>query len=97
MCPGDTVGVEALSAELREGVPSIARAGGDETATGDYRGMPLVDARKRFERDMIVEALERNGWNVSRAADDLGLERTNLHKKMKLLGVHRKEGSANGA
>jgi two-component system nitrogen regulation response regulator NtrX len=92
MCPGETVGVECLSAEVRHGVPSIARAGGS-AAAGDYRGMALLEARKRFERDMIVEALERNGWNVSRAADELGLERTNLHKKMKLLGVNRKEGA----
>jgi two-component system nitrogen regulation response regulator NtrX len=50
----------------------------------------LQDARKEFERNMIFDALERNEWNVSRAADELGLERTNLHKKIKQFGLRRK-------
>jgi transcriptional regulator of acetoin/glycerol metabolism len=39
---------------------------------------------------MILDALERCDWNVSRAADELGLERTNLHKKIKQFGLSRK-------
>jgi transcriptional regulator of acetoin/glycerol metabolism len=39
---------------------------------------------------MIQEALERNDWNVSHAAEELGLERTNLHKKIKQFGLRRK-------
>jgi len=50
----------------------------------------LQEARKEFERNMILDALERNDWNVSRAADKLGLERTNLHKKIKQFGLSRK-------
>jgi two-component system nitrogen regulation response regulator NtrX len=50
----------------------------------------LQEARREFERNMILEALERTDWNVSRAADDLGLERTNLHKKIKQFGLIRK-------
>ena len=90
MCPGETVHMENLTAELREGVSSIPRGGSaGASGAGNYRGLPLLDARKRFEHDLIVEALERNDWNVSRAADELGIERTNLHKKMKMLGVSR--------
>jgi two-component system nitrogen regulation response regulator NtrX len=50
----------------------------------------LQEARRQFERTMILGALERYDWNVSRAADELGLERTNLHKKIKQLGLRRK-------
>ena len=50
----------------------------------------LVEARREFERRMILDALERHEWNVSRAAESLGLERTNLHKKMKQLRLSRK-------
>jgi two-component system nitrogen regulation response regulator NtrX len=53
------------------------------------RAKTLVEARKEFERSMIRAALERNDWNVSRAADELGLERTNLHKKIKQFGLSR--------
>jgi len=49
--------------------------------------LPLHEARRRFEREMIREALERNSWNVSRAAEELGLERTNLHKKLRVYGL----------
>lgn len=52
--------------------------------------MSFQEARKEFEKKMIQHALERNDWNVSRAADELGLERTNLHKKIKLFGLSRK-------
>jgi two-component system nitrogen regulation response regulator NtrX len=66
---------------------------GDEHAASAavaVKAKTLQEARKEFERSMIVEALERNDWNVSRAADELGLERTNLHKKIKQLGLRRK-------
>lgn len=49
----------------------------------------LQEAKKHLERELIQQALERNGWNVSRAAQDLGLERTNLHKKIKQLKLKR--------
>jgi len=88
MSPGPVVGVSDLSAEMQSGVPSVA-AGGAGPAPG-YDGLPLQEARKRFEKDLIERALEANDWNVSRAADVLGLERTNLHKKMKMLDINRK-------
>ncbi len=52
--------------------------------------MTLHEARQKFERRMILGALERSDWNVSRAADELGLERTNLHKKIKQFGLTRR-------
>jgi len=97
LCPARVVGAEHLSADVRAGVPPVARTqqgSGDTKAPSSYRGMPLQDARRRFERDLIVESLERNGWNVSHAAAELGLERTNLHKKMKMLGVSRRPEKA---
>jgi two-component system nitrogen regulation response regulator NtrX len=36
-----------------------------------------------------MKALEQTGWNVSGAARALGMERTNLHKRMKALGLAR--------
>ncbi|MCA9537749.1 MAG: sigma-54-dependent Fis family transcriptional regulator [Myxococcales bacterium] len=49
----------------------------------------LRDFRETAEREFIVARLEQHEWNISRAADSLGLERTNLHKKMKALGIER--------
>jgi two-component system nitrogen regulation response regulator NtrX len=62
-----------------------------DTPLFDINRMTLAEARKQFERELIRRALEANAWNISRTADELGLERTNLHKKMKTLGLGRKE------
>ena len=42
-----------------------------------------------MEREFILLRLEENDWNISRTAQVLGLERTNLHKKMRALGIAR--------
>ena len=49
----------------------------------------LRDFREATERQFVLETLEENDWNISRTAQILGIERTNLHKKIKLLGLHR--------
>jgi two-component system nitrogen regulation response regulator NtrX len=56
---------------------------------GDREIPSLQEAKWRFERDMIQTALDRNGWNVSKTAEELGLERTNLHKKIKTFGLSK--------
>jgi two-component system nitrogen regulation response regulator NtrX len=49
----------------------------------------LEAARAQAERDVIREALERAGWNVSAAARALGIERTHLHKRLRALGLDK--------
>ena len=49
----------------------------------------LQDSRESAERDRISEALEQTEWNVSAAARLLNIERTNLHKRMRALGLNR--------
>jgi len=48
---------------------------------------PLFDARDAWERDYIEGALSVFEGNISRTADALGLERSNLYKKMRTLGM----------
>jgi two-component system, NtrC family, nitrogen regulation response regulator NtrX len=50
----------------------------------------LEETRAQAERDVIREALERAGWNVSAAARALGIERTRLHKRIRALGLERR-------
>jgi len=49
----------------------------------------IQEARESAERDHILRALEETNWNVSGAARALGMERTNLHKRIRALGVTR--------
>lgn len=53
--------------------------------------LTLKEFKEQAERAYIEETLGHVGWNVSRAAGDLGVERTNLHKKIKALGIKRDE------
>ncbi len=47
----------------------------------------LREARNAFEREYIAVRLRGNNWNVSKTADDLKIERSHLHRKIKLLKV----------
>jgi len=52
----------------------------------------LKDARAGFERYFILEKLRENKWNITKTAEDLKIERSNLHRKIKLLGIEEPEG-----
>ena len=47
----------------------------------------LRDAREDFEREFIIQKLEENDWNISRTAELIELERSNLHRKIKSYGI----------
>jgi two-component system, NtrC family, nitrogen regulation response regulator NtrX len=49
----------------------------------------LREARRRFERDHIAPVLERHQWRMSEAARALGIERANLYRKTRQLGIAR--------
>jgi DNA-binding NtrC family response regulator len=51
----------------------------------------LRDFRETVERQYILETLEENDWNISKTSQVLGIERTNLHKKLKSLGLKRND------
>ena len=55
-----------------------------------YGNPTLRELREAVERDYILRKLEDTGWNVTRTAEILGIERTNLHKKLKQLGLKKK-------
>lgn len=57
--------------------------------------LSLRELRALVERHYVRLKLDENHWNISRTAQVLGLERTNLHKKMRALGIVR-EGRNDG-
>lgn len=48
-------------------------------------------AKSDFERAYILGKLEENQWNITKTAEAIGLERSNLHRKMKLYGIEPKQ------
>ena len=45
---------------------------------------------ERREAEAIRKALDQAGWNVTQAAAGLGIDRTNLHRKMRKYGIARR-------
>jgi two-component system nitrogen regulation response regulator NtrX len=65
-------------------------AAGAESPAPDVRPSvigPLHDARDQFEREYILRALTAQQGNISRAAEALGVERSNLYRKMRGFGI----------
>jgi len=62
-----------------------------------YGEVPLRELRDLVERDYILKKLEEHDWNITQAAQALGVERTNLHKKIKQHGLSRAGRGGEGA
>ena len=91
LCEG-TVGAGDLPEEI---VAEVARRGRPVRNLGalalppEAANLSLRELRDVVERQVVRAKLEENDWNISRTAQVLGLERTNLHKKMRALGIAR--------
>ncbi|HAS54650.1 MAG TPA: Fis family transcriptional regulator, partial [Nitrospiraceae bacterium] len=72
---------------LSSGSPARVAAGAPGAAPSALEFAALKDARAAFEREFITRKLKDHGGNVSRTADAIGVERSNLHRKMKTLGI----------
>jgi two-component system nitrogen regulation response regulator NtrX len=82
MVPGDRISSSDLSFLEPSGLTRPAPA----PETGGER-LTLHEARDRFERDLILRTLAEQQGNMSRTADVLGVERSNLYRKMKAFGI----------
>ncbi len=51
--------------------------------------MSLNEAKDKFEKETIQQALAVNGWNISKTAEYLGVERSLLHKKIKKFNLSK--------
>jgi two-component system nitrogen regulation response regulator NtrX len=62
-----------------------------EEATSDLfvRSRSLGEAKDELEKVYVQTQLELNDWNIPKTAEILGIQRTNLHRKMKQLGIER--------
>jgi two-component system nitrogen regulation response regulator NtrX len=91
MAPGDRIEVTHLPASLLEALP--AEVGAVDEGEPDA-ARSLAEARDAFEREFILRRYRECGGNMSRTAEALGVERSNLYRKMKghgLLPARREE------
>jgi DNA-binding NtrC family response regulator len=97
-----TIGIEDLPAQLTSeaGPGPLARISGGAPApesTGDegpWVPTKLEDALRDPERRILLRALKANQWNRQKTADQLGINRTTLYKKMKQHGIDGAESDA---
>ncbi len=85
LAPGDRLGridLDLLPAEVLGDQGDMGSAGG--TA---IMGSPLREARETFEREYLRVQIRRFSGNISRTASFIGMERSALHRKLKLLGI----------
>ncbi|MBV8061005.1 MAG: sigma-54-dependent Fis family transcriptional regulator [Alphaproteobacteria bacterium] len=82
--PSEPVRMDMLPPEVTSTTPAVLRW----EHSGEIMGLPLRDAREMFEREYLIAQVTRFGGNISRTANFVGMERSALHRKLKLLGVH---------
>ncbi|MGH6786397.1 MAG: sigma-54-dependent transcriptional regulator [Novosphingobium sp.] len=64
-----------------------------ESGISALMGVPLREARENFEREYLRVQIRRFSGNISKTASFIGMERSALHRKLKLLGMgERREG-----
>jgi two-component system nitrogen regulation response regulator NtrX len=90
MTEGETI----VAADVREILSGARRAGaaGAASPTVAEEALPLRELLDRTERRAIEGALDAAGGTISEAARALGMDRANLHRKMRRLGVERPGG-----
>jgi two-component system, NtrC family, nitrogen regulation response regulator NtrX len=82
MVPGDSIMHGDVGFLDRDDLPPP-----DVSAVAASGRMTLHEARDRFERDLILRTLAEQQGNMSRTAEVLGVERSNLYRKMKAFGI----------
>ena len=84
LAPGDRIGridVDLLPPEVMGETSSSA------STAPSVMGAPLREARETFEREYLRVQIRRFSGNISRTAAFIGMERSALHRKLKLLGL----------
>ncbi|BEH11187.1 MULTISPECIES: sigma-54-dependent transcriptional regulator [Geobacter] len=88
MTPGRVITPDRIPPSIGEGA---GREGVLPRSEAALEPSSLREAREEFEREFIIQKLEEYGWNISRTADAIELERSNLYRKMKSYGIDAKK------
>ncbi|HIQ41020.1 MAG TPA: sigma-54-dependent Fis family transcriptional regulator, partial [Sulfurivirga caldicuralii] len=87
---GQPLQAEHLSPRVLRGLPEENET---ELSWIDSLGGSLKERVEAYEKRVIKEALIRHHWNKTRVAEELGLSRVGLHKKIQRYGLEKKEGA----
>ncbi|MBL8027475.1 MAG: sigma-54-dependent Fis family transcriptional regulator [Fibrobacteres bacterium] len=85
LCPGTAIEVSYLNGEAFSLRADVASPKGSSTLFTTTR--PLSEAKDMLEAEFVKTQLEINNWDIPETAEKLGIARTNLHRKIKQLGI----------
>lgn len=85
--PEAEITASMLPSELGSTSPPVVNGHGGE----QLMALPLREAREIFEREYLTAQIARFGGNISKTASFVGMERSALHRKLKLLGVSQND------
>ncbi len=66
---------------------SLKDSRSEDFSLNDSLSIPLKEARENFEKEYLLNQVKKFGGNISKTAKFVGMERSALHRKLKLLGV----------
>jgi len=66
---------------------SLSRSLDENFSVTDTLSVPLREARESFEKEYLISQIKKFGGNISKTAKFVGMERSALHRKLKILGV----------
>ena len=66
---------------------SLSKSIQENFSVTDTLRVPLREARESFEKEYLISQLKKFGGNISKTSKFVGMERSALHRKLKLLGV----------
>ena len=91
LAPGNRIARIDIDLLPPEVLGSAGDGAGGATASA-IMGSPLREARESFEREYLRVQIRRFSGNISRTATFIGMERSALHRKLKLLGITETRG-----
>ena len=82
--PTSEITAKMLPTEVGDSTPSVVNGSGGQ----QLMALSLREAREVFEREYLMAQVSRFGGNISKTAEFVGMERSALHRKLKLLGLN---------
>ena len=88
MSPGNTITRNQLPQAVSEKKETL----GKDQGTHNFSAATFRNAKEEFEKEFLIQKLEENEWNISRTAEAIEVERSNLHRKIKSYNIDLKKG-----
>ena len=80
--PGNVRELRNVAERYALGLPAFKK-----NASGASQGLGFAEAVEAFERNLLSDALQRTGGNLSQASQELGMAKTTLFDKVKKYGL----------